>query len=238
MSSEAEQFFVEHGFPEGFVAKRNGKVIVKQNIIDEFKSNKSIVDIADEFSLSYVTVWKVLKEASLISSLKINRSKPKTRVNGHLINRIFKLYVDGLRTDEIAERLKIGQTLVWKTLTSCGIKLSGIKPVVCVADDGHKCRSEHERLIDNWFYRNGVEHVYEPRVEGVRNKPDWYVSKWDRYVEFQFVGNVGSFYERSHVLKVKMFKKLFGERFVLLTQNDWLRTLQKLAFLKSSAEKK
>lgn len=50
------------------------------------------------------------------------------------------------------------------------------------ANDGHSCFSQGERLIDDWFDANGVEHTREPPYPGGRFRGDFLVG--DNIVEF------------------------------------------------------
>lgn len=55
--------------------------------------------------------------------------------------------------------------------------------------DGHFVRSKSEMLIDNFFYQKGIMHAYEVSVHLPNNLDedmycDWYLPKYDTYIEF------------------------------------------------------
>jgi hypothetical protein len=59
--------------------------------------------------------------------------------------------------------LKYGSWL--QALKECGIiegVREGVFGYICLAEDGHECLSMAEKIIDDWLYRNNIEHNIEP----------------------------------------------------------------------------
>lgn len=57
------------------------------------------------------------------------------------------------------------------SITESGIKLNDLEqdyrnryPAEFFCDDGHKVRSLSEQAIDNWLYKHGISHAYEPII--------------------------------------------------------------------------
>ena|SRR3989344_637235 len=73
------------------------------------------------------------------------------------------------------------------------------------ADDGHKVRSQAERMIDNWLSKNRIRHAYETRVMGEARYCDFYIPDRDVYIEYWGMEDE-KYMERKHE-KLVMYKK-------------------------------
>ena len=92
--------------------------------------------------------------------------------------------------------------------------------------DGHKVRSEEERLVDDWLHAQGIPHETEPKLKGMR--PDWRVG--DVYVEYWgMAGQQG--YEARRTEKLALYRDR-GLRLVELFPDDLDRLEAKLGFLR------
>jgi len=106
---------------------------------------------------------------------------------------------------------------------------------MCMAEDGHECRSLAEKLIDDWLYKNGLAHVTEPfyPVDAVLNpnglmRADWQVE--DFFIEY--FGLVGlEDYEEKMKVKRRICEK-HGIRLVAIMQEDLPNLNTKLQCLK------
>jgi len=154
------------------------------------------------------------------------------RRNGRFIteNDMLSMWRDGVEPFNIAKQLGISNSTVIKVLHRHGLPKadSSVRPKVCLALDGHKCRSDHEKLVDNWLYLHNIRHVYEPRLRNIRFKPDWYLPKQKLYMEFVFLSaESGTRYQLLHQRKITSLQQLLGARFVVLNQNNWETELEK-----------
>ena len=166
MSSEAEQFFVEHGFPEGFVARRNGRIVTKSDVKELFDRIHSVFKVAEVFSISVSTVSKI-----------VDAGKGDYGGIGtiFLSSKVLKKYESvtcyGKRHDEscrsIAERFGVSVSTVYKVLKANGIVfkgLTGMHTKLHKAEDGHVVRSFGELKVDDWLYEHDVEHEVGKRI--------------------------------------------------------------------------
>lgn len=58
---------------------------------------------------------------------------------------------------------------------------------IYVCEDGHKVKSKIEREIDNYLYRQGIIHSYEPQYKSLDGKvyyPDFYLPNYNLYIEY------------------------------------------------------
>lgn len=95
--------------------------------------------------------------------------------------------------------------------------------------DGHKARSEAERVIDDWLHEQGILHEREPRLVGMH--PDWRVG--NVYVEYWgLAGNQG--YDARREEKRAMYAER-GLRLVELTPDDLDDLDARLGFLREVA---
>lgn len=53
----------------------------------------------------------------------------------------------------------------------------------CAAEDGHICNSVSELIIDNWFYKNNIDHQKETPYPKGKFTADWSLSK-NTFVEY------------------------------------------------------
>lgn len=90
--------------------------------------------------------------------------------------------------------------------------LSGKYGYLCIAKDGHKCRSLAELKIDNFLYENGVEHEIEPLYpfhdkynKNGRRRADWKIG--NAYVEYWGLADQDH-YRRKMQDKINMAEEL------------------------------
>lgn len=80
-------------------------------------------------------------------------------------------------------------------------------PTPYTALDGHKVRSKAELLIDNYLVQKGIEHEYEPRIPQTRLYADWYLPRYNLYLEYY--GLLSSYeYVKKKRLKDKVYRSL------------------------------
>jgi hypothetical protein len=96
-----------------------------------------------------------------------------------------------------------------------GITLSGIEedyrnryPTNFLCEDGHRVRSTHEKIIDDWLYKHRVPHAYEPilAIPGLL-VPDFTVHRLNGdpvYIEYWGITD-GSFYRQRRQHKSKLY---------------------------------
>jgi hypothetical protein len=73
--------------------------------------------------------------------------------------------------------------------------------------DGHLVKSKGELIIDNYLYLLKIEHYYEKSIKiyGSKIKYDWYLPKYDIYMEYWGYG--GKKYEKRKKEKLRLYKK-------------------------------
>ncbi len=80
-----------------------------------------------------------------------------------------------------------------------------IKKYTCL--DGHVVRSKGELIIDNYLHLLKIDHKYEKSIYiyGSKIKYDWYLPKYDVYIEYWGYG--GKAYEKRKKEKLRLYKK-------------------------------
>lgn len=81
-------------------------------------------------------------------------------------------------------------------------------PSKYICMDGDVVRSISECLLDNYFYRHGIQHTYEDVIVKSAEhqyKYDWYFPKIDTYIEF--FGYSGNKYHKNSEDKRKFYIK-------------------------------
>lgn len=80
-----------------------------------------------------------------------------------------------------------------------------IKKYTCL--DGHVVRSKGELIIDNYLHLLKIDHKYEKSIHiyGSKIKYDWYLPKYDVYIEYWGYG--GKAYEKRKKEKLRLYKK-------------------------------
>lgn len=100
------------------------------------------------------------------------------------------------------------------------------RPSRVACADGHKVRSEEERVVDDWLHAQAIPHETEPRLKGMR--PDWRVG--DVYVEYWgMAGQQGYEARREEKLALYRERRL---RLVELFPDDLADLEPKLGFLR------
>lgn len=81
--------------------------------------------------------------------------------------------------------------------------------VISKAVDGHLCDSISELLIDNWLYKNKIEHEKDVQYPSTHHKADWQIISGDHKVFIEYFGlaNDSPRYDRSIKEKKMLCKK-------------------------------
>lgn len=83
---------------------------------------------------------------------------------------------------------------------------------VYVCDDGHIVKSEQERDIDNYFFKKGIAHAYEPSYSIDNNPehdihPDFYLPQLDIYIEHWGYDESNKKYNEQKNYKMQFYKR-------------------------------
>ena len=105
----------------------------------------------------------------------------------------------------------------------------GGKRFVC--DDGHEVRSTYEQRVDNWLYKHGIEHTYEPQLPfSPTHKADFAANGW--YIEVWGVTDSPTYKERKE-RKIDLYHahlcpliEIPQYAFFKASNNLWMRRLQ------------
>ena len=73
------------------------------------------------------------------------------------------------------------------------------------AYDGHWVRSRAEKMIDDCLFRNKVLHIYEPRIPGEKMLSDFYIPKYQIWIEYW--GRDDKKYNIRKDDKIELYKK-------------------------------
>ena len=89
---------------------------------------------------------------------------------------------------------------------------------------GELVRSYSEKIIADWFYRNGVRYVYERPVFDRRgsmiSRPDFYLPDYGVYVEYWGLVGTKKEYDRTMKWKIEQYRRS-GVRIVSLFPEDF-----------------
>lgn len=98
-------------------------------------------------------------------------------------------------------------TLIQRLLKARRKKYLPKRPTKFKCMDGHVVRSKGELIIDNYLYRNNIEHEYEKTiyVHGKSIKYDFYLPVMDAYIEYW--GYFGKDYMQRKAEKMGLYKK-------------------------------
>lgn len=84
-----------------------------------------------------------------------------------------------------------------------------------VCDDGHLVKSPYEKIIDNWLYKEGIQHAYEIKIDIDKDKdltPDFYIPEYngtkDIYIEFWGYDETNIKYQQRKDYKLKVYPEL------------------------------
>lgn len=84
-----------------------------------------------------------------------------------------------------------------------------------VCDDGHLVKSPYEKIIDNWLYKEGIQHAYEIKIDIDKNKdltPDFYIPEYNGtkniYIEFWGYDETNVKYQQRKDYKLKVYPEL------------------------------
>jgi hypothetical protein len=72
-----------------------------------------------------------------------------------------------------------------------------------LCEDGDIVKSKSEMVIDNFFFRNNIRHIYEKKILGMLC--DWYLIDYDIYVEF--IGLQNEEYILKNNKKIKKYNR-------------------------------
>ena len=113
-------------------------------------------------------------------------------------------------------------------------------------DDGHLVKSPYEKIIDDWLFREGINHAYEITLDVDETHdihPDFYIPTYnginDIYIEFWGYNAENAKYTEIKKYKESVYPKLCEERGITVLYlskpdlNDANATLRKkLKYLK------
>jgi len=75
---------------------------------------------------------------------------------------------------------------------------------------GEVVRSYSEKVIADWFYRNGIRYAYGrpafDRRGSVISRPDFYLPDYDMYIEYWGLAGTGRGYERTMRWKAEQYR--------------------------------
>lgn len=84
-----------------------------------------------------------------------------------------------------------------------------------VCDDGHLVKSPYEKIIDNWLYKEGIQHAYEIKIDIDKDKdltPDFYIPEYNGkkniYIEFWGYDETNVKYQQRKEYKLKVYPEL------------------------------
>lgn len=103
------------------------------------------------------------------------------------------------------------------------LPVSDSKPQEYTCKDGDTVKSKGEREIDNFFFDNGIRHIYEAQYKhpgtGRLARPDFYLPEYNLYIEyFGLYGNEA--YLKNKDEKIAMYLSDKSIRFEYLTYED------------------
>jgi len=109
-----------------------------------------------------------------------------------------------------------------KAMEACGLKPNTCKyrriRISCL--DGHMADSISERIIDNWFYSNGIRHERSKKYPNSNMNCDFYLLDYDLWVEY-FGLSGGDFQEYEETMKTKKeLVEINNFNFVALVPKD------------------
>ena len=121
-----------------------------------------------------------------------------------------------------------------QALDAAGVLEGGVRKTkrgyVCIAKDGHECRSIGEKIIDDYLYTHNIPHEKEPFYPGERKyRADWKVGKY--FIEFWGLKGEED-YDRKIEEKRKLAQK-YAIPLIELTYEDLRKLDEKLKNLKS-----
>lgn len=84
-----------------------------------------------------------------------------------------------------------------------------------VCDDGHLVKNPYEKIIDNWLYKEGIQHAYEIKIDIDKDKdltPDFYIPEYNGrkniYIEFWGYDETNIKYQQRKDYKLKVYPYL------------------------------
>ena len=84
-----------------------------------------------------------------------------------------------------------------------------------VCDDGHLVKSPYEKIIDNWLYKEGIQHAYEIKIDIDKDRdltPDFYIPEYNGvkniYIEFWGYDETNIRYQQTKEYKQKIYPEL------------------------------
>jgi hypothetical protein len=75
------------------------------------------------------------------------------------------------------------------------------------AEDGHKCDSASEILIDNWLHENKIEHTRDAPYPNTKHLADWSIKNGKVFIEYFGLAKDSPRYDRSIKEKVAICRK-------------------------------
>lgn len=84
-----------------------------------------------------------------------------------------------------------------------------------VCDDGHLVKSPYEKIIDNWLFKENIQHAYEVKIDIDKDKditPDFYIPEYkgtkNIYIEFWGYDETNMKYQQRKQYKLQIYPEL------------------------------
>ena len=81
------------------------------------------------------------------------------------------------------------------------------KRALAIAEDGHKCDSISELIIDNWLAKNKIPHTRDAHYPTTNHKADWTIQNGKVFIEYFGLAKDSPRYDREIKVKKKLCKK-------------------------------
>ena len=84
-----------------------------------------------------------------------------------------------------------------------------------VCDDGHLVKSPYEKIIDNWLFKENIQHAYEVKIDVDKDKditPDFYIPEYNGlkniYIEYWGYDETNIKYQKRKEYKLKIYPEI------------------------------
>lgn len=131
----------------------------------------------------------------------------KIKFNDIQKGEIIELYLSGKTSRQIANLFLVDKEVICNNLKSWGIILKSPNyRIPFNTDDGHKVRSYPEAIIDNFFFNNGIKHIYGKGISNTKYRYDFYLPEFNLYIEYWGINNDA--YNERMGKKLELYKRL------------------------------
>lgn len=226
-STTAGKWLEKHGIKRRQMRNQAGwapdHALLKRLYWDEWMSYEQIaerlgVDLTavpywfKKFGIKRRTVWETRRGP--------NWTPPDVDTVAHL----YQAELMGMQS--IGDLFDVSKTYVSELLKKSGVQIrrSGYPNVShYTARDGHKVKSGLEAQVDDWLFRNGIQHDYEPKIPGTGYKSDFFAN--GHYIEVWGIEGNEKYekrrkrklatYSRLHLPLISVYQKDFPDLHVL-----------------------